>query len=93
MSDLDKELEAVLQRRKTVRSELERLKGRQEQAEANLKVIEEECRSKKIDPDRIDETLTQLESRYTALVEQLKRDTEKAEAELAPYLKGQDSIL
>lgn len=88
MADLDKELEAVLQRRKVVSSEIERLKGRQEQAASALKDLEEECRAKKIDPDKIDETLAQLETRYLTIVEELKRDTEEAEKALAPYLGG-----
>jgi len=86
MSDRDKELETLLQRRKTLASEIERLKGRQEQAAANLKALEEECRAKKIEPDKIDETLVQLEERYSVLVGELKRDTEEAEKALAPYL-------
>ena len=88
MADLDQELEDALKRRKTVASEIERLKGRQEQASATLKALEDECRSKKIDPAKIDETLTQLEERYTTIVEELKRDTEEAEKALAPYVGG-----
>lgn len=88
MADLDQELEDALKRRKTVASEIERLKGRQEQAAATLKALEDECRSKKIDPAKIDETLTQLEERYTTIVEELKRDTEEAEKALAPYVGG-----
>ena len=88
MSDLDQELEETLKRRKTVAAEIERLKGRQEQAGASLKALEDECRAKKIDPAKIDETLTQLEERYTTLVEELKRDTEEAEKALAPYVGG-----
>jgi chromosome segregation ATPase len=88
MANLDQELESVLKRRKTVRSEIERLKGRQEQAAATLKDLEDECRAKKIDPDKIDETLTQLEQRYATIVEELKRDTEEAEKALEPYVGG-----
>jgi len=88
MSDLDQELEEALKRRKTVAAEIERLKGRQEQAAASLKALEDECRGKKIDPAKIDETLTQLEERYSTIVEELKRDTEEAEKALAPYIGG-----
>jgi chromosome segregation ATPase len=88
MSDLDQELEEALKRRKTVAAEIERLKGRQEQAAASLKSLEDECRAKKIDPAKIDETLTKLEERYSTIVEELKRDTEEAEKALAPYIGG-----
>lgn len=88
MTNLDQELEAVLKRRKVVASEVERLKGRQEQAEATLKEIEDECRAKKIEPEKIDDTLAQLEQRYATIVEELKRDTEQAEKALAPYVRN-----
>ena len=88
MADLDQELEDALKRRKTVAAEIERLKGRQEQAGASLKSLEDECRSKKIDPAKLDETLAQLEERYVTIVEELKRDTEEAEKALAPYVGG-----
>lgn len=88
MADLDQELEQILKRRKVVSAEIERLKGRQEQASSNLKALEDECRSKKIDPTKIDETIAQLEERYTTIVEELKRDVEEVEKSLAPYIGG-----
>lgn len=88
MSNLDQELEQVVQKRKQLRADIERLRGRKEQAEANLAQIEAECRSKNIDPDKIDEILEQLEAKYRALVEELKRDTDAAERALAPFVGG-----
>lgn len=87
-SNLDQELEAVLARRKKVTEALERLKGRKEQAQANLAQIEEECRAKKIDPGKMDEVIQQLEDKYEALVKELDQDTQKAEQAIAPFVGG-----
>lgn len=88
MSNLDQQLEEVIQRRKKVAETLERLKGRKEQAEANLAAVEEECRSKNIDPDQIDQIITQLETKYRDIVEDLSKDTEEAERKIEPFVTG-----
>lgn len=88
MNSLDESLEQALTRRKRVSETLERLKGRKEQAEANLAQIEEECRAKKIDPKKIDEVIQQLEDKYRSLVEEIERETQEAERALAPFVGG-----
>jgi uncharacterized protein YfcZ (UPF0381/DUF406 family) len=88
VNNLDQDLEAVLARRKKVTEAVERLKGRKEQAEANLAQIEEECRAKKIDPEKIDDVIQQLEDKYKNLIEELDRDTQEAERALAPFVGG-----
>lgn len=88
MSDLDADLEAVLARRKKVAEALERLRGRKEQAEANLAQIEQECRDKKIDPEKIDEIIQQLEDKLRDLIQKLDKDTQEAEQALAPFVGG-----
>jgi chromosome segregation ATPase len=87
--NLDKELDQIVERRKKVAEALERLKGRKEQAESNLAAVEEECRTKKIDPEKIDEIIEQLEGKYRTLVEELEKDTEEAERALAPFVGGE----
>lgn len=90
MSDnLDKELDQVVERRKKVAEALERLKGRKEQAETSLAAVEEECRAKNIDPEKIDDILKQLEGKYKGLIEDLNKDTEEAERALAPFIGGE----
>ena len=89
MSSLDQKLEDVVQRRKKVAETLERLKGRKEQAEANLAAVEAECREKNIDPEKIDDIIGQLEQKYETLVNDLIRDTEEAEQKLAPFTGNQ----
>lgn len=84
--DLDQELDSIVERRKKVSEALERLKGRKEQAEANLAAVCEECKSKNIDPDKIDEIIEQLEKKYQEQLETLKKDISEAEQALAPFL-------
>mgnify|MGYP001044446156 CR=1 FL=1 len=91
MSDnLDQKLEKVVQRRKKVVDDLTRLRGRKEQAEANLSEVEEECRAKNIDPDNIEEIISKLEGKYSKLIEDLEKDTEEAERALAPFVGGEN---
>jgi chromosome segregation ATPase len=91
MSDLDRELEEVIKKRKRLQADLDRLRGRKEQAEASLTAVEKEIRSKGIEPSEIDEKLRQLEEKYEALVEELRNDTEAAERALAPFVGGSEA--
>ena len=91
MSDLDQELEGVVQKRKQIQADLERLRGRKEQAETSLAAVEEEIRSKGIEPSQIDDKLRQLEEKYSSLIEELKKDTEAAERALAPFVGGNEN--
>lgn len=84
--NLDQELDKTLARRKKVAEAFERLRGRKEQALQNLQAVEEECRAKNIDPDKIDAIIEQLEGKYREQVTQLKKDTEEAERQLAPFV-------
>lgn len=91
MSNLDQQLEDVIRRRKKVAETLERLKGRKEQAQANLEAVEEECRAKNIDPEKIDDIIQQLEDKYRTIVEELTKDIAEAERKIEPYVTGTTS--
>ena len=88
MSNLDQQLEDVVRRRKKVTETLERLKGRKEQAQANLEAVEEECRGKNIDPAKIDEIILKLETKYKEIVVELTSDIEEAERKMQPFVTG-----
>ena len=88
MSNLDQQLEDVISRRKKVTETLERLKGRKEQAQANLETVEEECRAKKINPAEINEVIGKLEGKYRKIVEELTQDIENAERKIEPFVTG-----
>jgi len=91
VSNLDEQLEDVIKRRKKVTETLERLKGRKEQAQANLEAVEEECRAKNIDPEKIDDIIQQLEDKYRTIVEELTKDIAEAERKIEPYVTGTTS--
>jgi transcriptional regulator NrdR family protein len=88
MSDLDQRLEAAVQKRKKLASDMERLRGRKEQAESNLAAIKEECLEKNINPEKIDDTLEKFTEKYAVLVQDIEKQTEEAEKSLAPYVGG-----
>jgi chromosome segregation ATPase len=83
--DLDDKLSSLIKRRGSLETEVQRLQGRKEQAEKNLAQIEEECRSKKIDPSKIDEVIAELERLYVSQVEELETDIKNAEQALSAY--------
>lgn len=89
MPTLDQRLESALRRRTELLAQMERLKGKKEAAQANLKAAEEACRSRKIDPNDIDNTILKLEKKYTALVEELETGIETLATQIAPFL-GED---
>lgn len=90
MEDLDQRLEAATKRRDTLAAECQRIEGRLDSARAALSAVEAECRAKGVDPEKIDATIEQLESKYRTLVEQLERDVAAASEALAPFSKETD---
>jgi len=85
--DMDARLKEAVRRRDLVADNVKRIEGRLEAARQSLADAEKECRDRNIDPDKIDEHLTRLETRYAELVEALERDVEAAEQAINPYLK------
>lgn len=85
--DMDARLKEAVRRRDQVADNVKRIEGRLEAARQSLADAEKECRDRNIDPDKIDEHLTRLETRYAELVAALERDVEAAENAINPYLK------
>jgi predicted nuclease with TOPRIM domain len=85
VADLDARLDAAIKRRDSLAADCKRIEGHFEAAKASLASVEAECRAKKIDPDRIDELLTQAEKRFETLVTELEGQVEAAAKALAPY--------
>lgn len=90
MSDLDKRLENVIQRRTNLVAQIQRIEGKKQHAEDNLRAAEEACRAKKVDPNTIDATIDKIKKMFEGKVEELEQEVEKAEELLAPFL-GEDS--
>jgi len=87
LNDADARLKAAVKRRDSVADDVKRIEGRLEAARQALADAEKECRDRNIDPDRIDEHLGKLESRYEELLDNLERDVSAAETAIAPFIK------
>ena len=87
MEDLDRRLEVATKRRDTLAAESRRLEGKLEAAQSALTIVEEECRVKGIDPNKIDALIVQLQAKYKTLVEQVELDVTTADQALSPFLK------
>jgi predicted nuclease with TOPRIM domain len=85
--DNDARLKEILRRRDTVTDNVKRIEGRLEAARQALSEAEKECRDRNIDPDKIDEHLTRLQTRYNELLTSLEADVSAAENAINPYLK------
>jgi len=81
------DLTALVQRRDTLRENIQRVRGRLDSARQELADTEAECRSKKVDPDKIDTVITQLEQRLETEVTDLSARLEQAEIQVAPFLE------
>lgn len=85
--DMDTRLKEAIRRRDMVADNVKRIEGRLEAARSSLADAEKECRDRNIDPDKIDDHLARLETRYAELVAALERDVEAAEQAINPYIK------
>lgn len=90
MDNVDQRLEEAVRDRNDLIASIQRIQGKKEAAEQALEKAEEEIRAKGIDPDKIDEALEKLDSRYRQLVEDLEKDIAEAREALAPYLGESD---
>jgi len=88
MSDLDTRLTNAIELRDRLSAESQRIAGRKEAAEKTLSDVESEIRSKNLDPDALDETLTMLTEAYEKAVETFESDVSKAQEALAPYMEN-----
>lgn len=87
---LDKRLENALRRRTELIAQIERIKGKKEAAESNLKAAEDACRSRKVDPDNIEGYIEKLHMKYDQVVTALEDSIDKVTEQLAPFLENED---
>jgi chromosome segregation ATPase len=86
MEQIDAQLSEAIKRRNTLESEVQRIRGRLEAAEAGLADVEADCEKRGIDPDQLDKTIEVLTSRYTDSVQEITTQISEAEVALAPFL-------
>lgn len=88
MADEKREkLDALLERRDKARENVSNVKGRLTAAREDVTDIEDECKKRKVAPDKLDGAIEKLEERYEQEVKDLTQRIETAEAEVRPYLE------
>lgn len=70
VNDLKQKFEALRKKRDALQARKDRIQGRKEAAEKNLKEVEDEIRSKGLDPDKLDEVLVSLIDKYNVHLEE-----------------------
>jgi hypothetical protein len=78
-------LKQALALRDQLAAELHRIEARRDLALKNLSDVDAEIRSKGIDPDKIDETIQELEAAYEAALSKFQAELEIVDQALAPY--------
>lgn len=86
MDDLTTRLEAATKKRSTLEAQVQRIQGKLEAAQKALSSVEDECRRKGVEPDKLDETIVALTERFRQEVESLEQRIADAETAIAPYL-------
>jgi chromosome segregation ATPase len=81
----DQRLDEALDKLSTAETELAELRGKLVSARESLANVEQECRDKGVEPDKLDTTVASLETRYRELVETLEQEVETLTTALAPY--------
>lgn len=80
-------LEDLLARRDALRERIQRIHGRLDSARTDKAAVEAECKQHGVDPDRLDEAIDKLTSRFNTAVEDLATRIAEAEEAIAPYLE------
>jgi len=84
-NDITTRLQGAVKKREALAAQVERLRGRLEEAQTNLAAVEKTCRDKNIDPDRIDEAIDKLRARYESAVSKLENDLSAVQEALTPF--------
>ncbi len=86
MTDLGKKYEKERKRRNELESHRQRLQGKREAAALALDKARQECLDKKIDPDKIDVIIAQLEEKFEKHVAEITAENDAMEQALKPFL-------
>lgn len=83
--DLQSQFRASVARRDQALQRVQRLQGRLQAATEALELLEQQCRDKGIDPARLDEYISKLESRYESEMENFDSQVAQLELQLDKY--------
>lgn len=74
-------------RRDKIQRDVDRLRGRLDSAKAEKEKVEQECRDRKIDPDKLPEIRASLEEAFDKSLDTFEAELSKAEKEVQPFLE------
>ena len=86
LEQAQRDFKAATEKRDRVNGELQRLQGKQESAQANLEAVEQECRDRGVEPEKLDAVIDKLQKRYIKAVGEVTRQVDDAEEKLKPYV-------
>lgn len=87
IEESNRKLEKAVQKRDEIARQKERLLGRLEEARKRRAALEEQCREKNVDPDKLSETIDRLTKKYKSTVDEICEKVQAAEEELRPFLE------
>lgn len=85
MSDPRQRLKEAIRRRTACQERVQQIQGRLGAARDEQTRVEQECRSRGVEPDQLDTAIQQLEARFDAAIVTFEKDIASAEAKLAPF--------
>ncbi len=86
-SNHQQHLARLVARRDALRQKQQRVEGRLEAAQDAQAKVEQECRDRGLDPEKLEQAIEKVEARYTQALEELEHGITEAEQSLAPYLR------
>lgn len=86
-SDQKARIMGLIQRRDKLQANVQRIQGRLDSAKADLVAAEDECRTRKVDPAKIDDVIAQLSTKLKTETEALEAKIATAETKILPFLK------
>ena len=80
--------EALLREQENLKHRAGILEGRREAARQSLKAVDEEIVARGIEPDRLDEVVTEMEAKFDASLVQVEAEVAAYRANLEEFEKG-----
>jgi|SaaInlStandDraft_6_1057023.scaffolds.fasta_scaffold116418_1 predicted nucleic acid-binding Zn-ribbon protein len=84
-------LDGLLARRDTARDNVSRVKGKLDAARTELDEVVDECKRRKVKPEKLGEAIGTLETRLDEAVTDLRSEVEQAEQAVQPFLSEESA--
>lgn len=90
IEDRKKRLADAQARRDRIQRDVDRLQGRLDSAKKEKEKVEQECRDRKVDPDKLPEIRAALEEAFDKSLDEFEADLDEAESKIQPFLETTD---